>query len=421
MSLDAERLRLALGADAVSDAAGEIDGVKHALTLAPASGEALADTLRLLSEAGAAAIVSGAGTRLGVGNPPRRADALLSTRRLDGIAELDADEGVARVAAGTPLEVLRKAAQEAGWELPLESPDDAATVGGTLASSAVGPRLQCFGPPRDHVLGLRVALASGERARCGGRVVKNVTGYDLIKLHAGAFGTLGVLEEAWLRLRPRPEERRVLLAWLPEGQAGLERAAAAAGQPAARAAVVVDPALARQVDDAGPRYGRALLVVELGGAPELVRDGGASLADLEPVEADAELLDRIAALQRQPDGHSGLRFRVVVRPARIGAAAERLARAGASLLVWPGAGFLYAGFPLYEGADELAVDGAWRAARGAAREGAGGFVLEAAPPWAKAARDVFGDPPEALPLMRTLKQRFDPAGVLNPGRFVGRI
>ena len=208
-----------------------------------------------------------------------------------------------------------------------------------------------------------MALASGERARCGGRVVKNVTGYDLIKLHSGAFGTLGVLEEAWLRLRPRPEERRVLHAWLPEGQAGLERAAAAARQPAARAVVVVDPALARQVDDAGPRYGRALLVVELGGAPELVRDGGASLADLEPVEADAELLDRIAALQRLPDGHSGLRFRVVVRPARIGAAAERLARAGASLLVWPGAGFLYAGFPLYEGADELAVDAAWRAAR----------------------------------------------------------
>ncbi len=303
----------------------------------------------------------------------------------------------------------------------MESPDVAATVGGTLASAAVGPRLQCFGPPRDHILGLRVALAGGERARCGGRVVKNVTGYDLIKLHAGGFGTLGVLEEAWLRLRPRPEERRVLHAWLPEGQAGLERAAAAAGQPAARAAVVVDPALARQVDDAGPRYGRALLAVELGGAPELVRDGAASLTDLEPEEADAELLDRIAALQRQPDAHSGLRFRVVVRPARIGVAAERLARAGASLLVWPGAGFLYAGFPLYEGADELAVDGAWRAARATAREGGGGFLLEAAPPWAKAARDVFGDPPEALPLMRTLKQRFDPSGVLNPGRFVGRI
>ena len=421
MSPDAERLRAALGADAVSDAAGEIDGVKTALTLEPAGGEALADALRLLSEAGAAAIVRGAGTRLGVGNPPHRVDALLSTRRLDGIAELDADEGVTRVAAGTPLAALRQAAHEAGWELPLESPDAAASVGGTLASAAVGPRLQCFGPPRDHVLGLRVALASGERARCGGRVVKNVTGYDLIKLHTGAFGTLGVVEEAWLRLRPRPEERRVLLAWLSEGEAGLERAAAAARQPAARAAVVVDPALARQVTDEGSRNGRALLVVELGGASELVRDGGASLADLDPMEADAELLDRIAALQRLPDGRSGLRFRVVVRPARIGAAAQRLTRAGASLLTWPGAGFMYAGFPLYEGADELAVDAAWRAARAAAREGAGGFVLEAAPPWAKAARDVFGDAPEALSLMRTLKQHFDPAGVLNAGRFVGRI
>jgi glycolate oxidase FAD binding subunit len=395
--------------------------VKPALRLEPPSGERLADALRLLSEAGAAAVVCGAGTRLGVGNAPRRADALLSTRGLDGIAELDADEGVTLVAAGTPLAVVRRAAHEAGWELPLESPDEAASVGGTLASGSVGPRLQCFGPPRDHVLGLRVALAGGERARCGGRVVKNVTGYDLIKLHCGAFGTLGVVEEAWLRLRPRPEQRRVLLAWLPAGEAGLERAAVAARQPAARAAVVVDPALARQVDDAGPRQGHSLLVMELAGASELVRDAAASLQELEPAEAEAELLERIAALQIQPDGRSGLRFRVVVRPARIAPVAERLARAGAALLVWPGAGFAYAGFPLYEGADELEVDAAWRAARAAAREGGGSFVLEAAPSWAKAARDVFGDPPQALPLMRALKQRFDPAAVLNPGRFVGGI
>jgi glycolate oxidase FAD binding subunit len=91
------------------------------------------------------------------------------------------------------------------------------------------------------------------------------------------------------------------------------------------------------------------------------------------------------------------------------------------VLAWPGTPFLYAGFPLFEGADALTVDGALRTARTAARAGGGGAVLEAAPAWAKRGRDVFGEPPSALPLMRALKERFDPEGVLNPGRFVGGI
>ena len=103
-----------------------------------------------------------------------------------------------------PLRDVREALAASGWELSLDPPGRDSTVGGCLAAASVGPRALGLGLPRDQVLGLTVSLASGERVRCGGRVVKNVTGYDLNKLYTGSFGSLGVIESAWLRLRAAP-------------------------------------------------------------------------------------------------------------------------------------------------------------------------------------------------------------------------
>lgn len=423
MSVDPERLRRALGAYAVEGGpAAVVDGLKPPLVVRPSDGAELVETLRVLEAEGAAALVRGGGTRLGVGNAPRRGDVLLDTSALAGIRELDGDEGVACVGSGTPLVELAAAADVAGWELPLASPGAAATVGGCIASAAVAPRVLRHGSPRDHVLGLRVAHPSGERSACGGRVVKNVTGYDLMKLHTGAFGSLGVVEEAWVRLRPRPEERSLIYAWLPDLAAAFARAMAAAALPSARVAALVDPALAARVVEDGPVGGRWLLVVELGGASvTLAADRARLEADLEARPCDDATLVRLTALQEGPRSEEGLRFRLAVRPARLAAAARCLVQAGAVLMAWPGTAFLYAGFPLFDGADELTVDDAFRAARAGARAGGGGLVLEAAPAWAKRGRDVFGDAPSALSVMRAVKERFDPHGVLNPGRFVGGL
>jgi glycolate oxidase FAD binding subunit len=417
-----ERLRRELGGGALEEhAAREIDGVAVAAKLCPRDGAGLAAALRLLGEAGAAALVSGAGSRLGFGNPPLRAELLLSTEALAGIDVLDADEGVAHAGAGTPLTALRDAAEAAGWELPLDAPTPDATLGGALAQAAVGPRLVGHGPPRDHLLGLEVVLASGDRTRCGGRVVKNVTGYDLMKLHTGACGTLGVIEAAWLRLRPRPEASALVAGWLPAGDAGFETGLGAARLRVARAVALVDPALALAFGARAASNGRRLLVAELGGASAEVRRERERLAQaLEEIEPPADAIGRLRALQRGRLA-SGLRFRVAALPGRLAAAAAPLEAAGASLLAYPGAALLWAELPLPAGADDLALDAGWRAARAAAAAGGGGFVLEAAPVWAKRGRDVFGDASEALPLMRALKARFDPRGVLNPGRFAGGI
>ena len=117
----------------------------------------------------------------------------------------------------------------------------------------------------------------------------------------------------------------------------------------------------------------------------------------------------------------GLRIRVSSLPSRIGEAAERLAQDGGAVLAYPAQGLLYVRFPVGIDSDGHAVEVAVRSAREAALAGGGGFELEDAPDWAKQGRDVFGDPGPLLPLFRALKHQYDPEGVLNPGRFAGRL
>lgn len=396
-------------------------GARPTATLAPADGEELASALRVLAERNLAALLCGAGSQLALGNPVRRADVVLTTRRLGGILELDAEEGILQARAGTPVAALREAARGIGWEPALDPPGEAATLGGTLAVAACGPRSLGLGRPRDGVLGLELAHPGGVRTRCGGRVVKNVTGYDLAKLYLGSLGTLAVIETAWLRLRPLPECLRGVAAALAPGAGALDRALAAARLAAARSALLLDAALAEKLAVPAPQGGFALLV-ELAGDEAVVARDAAALADACGAgEAPPGAIDRARALQWRGEGPAELRFRVSALPSRLAAAAAPLQRAGAALLVHPGLGLLLARFALEPDADEGAIDAGFRAAGAAAREGGGSFLLESGPDWAKQGRDVFGDPPEGLALMREVKQRFDPAGLLNPGRFVGRI
>jgi glycolate oxidase FAD binding subunit len=414
-----EALRAALGDRAVAlHEPVAVDGVSLTATFRPGDGEELAAGLRVLSERGMAALVCGGGTRLCQGNRLRRADLALEVTGLEGILELDAEDGVVHVRAGTEIAALRALVRVEGWELPLDPPGDGTSVGGALASAAVGPR---FAQPRQIVLGLGVVLASGARTRCGGRVVKNVTGYDLAKLYTGSFGSLGVIEAAWLRLRPLPERSLFLAAALPEGAKGFERALAAARRPSARVAALVDRALGAAIDPATAREGSVLLL-ELAGDESLVKADRRQLVERTGArEVDEVMVERLRSVQAGIFHPGGLRFRISSLPSRVGEAAERLARDGGAVLAYPARGLLYARFPVGLASDEGAVAAAERSARLAADAGGGGFVIEDAPDWAKQGRDVFGDPGPLLPLFRELKRQYDPKGVLNPGRFAGHL
>jgi len=410
MTDPAAALRAELGDDAVDECAPvPVDGAKLALRLRPACGDALSAALAALSRHGLRAVVRGGGTKLALGNPPTDPHVLLSTEALAGVDAFEPGEGVCHVRAGTTLAELRRVVSgEGGWELPLDAPFDCATVGGVLSAAAVGPRAQGFGRPRDVVLGLEVALASGERTRCGGRVVKNVTGYDLAKLYVGSLGTLGVIEGAWLRLRPRPEEVVALTAPAADTKSGCEGALLASRLATARVA-----ALAARGD-------ALRILVELAGDAEAVEsDAEALRAETGAGEGVGDAVDELRRQQGALGAEGGLRFRVSALPTGLVPAATRLRHAGAALVAYPGPGLLFADLTSPDA--EGAWPAAFAAAAEAARVGGGTWLCESAPAAAKRGRDVFGEAPELLPLHRALKQRFDPQGVLNPGRFAGHL
>jgi glycolate oxidase FAD binding subunit len=399
-----ERLVAALGAEAVfAHEPRAVEGAKLEATLRPAGGEALGAALRILSEEGLPVLVRGGGTKLAAANAPCRARVLLETGGLAEPPEIDAEEGVARLPAGAKLSALRAALAGSGWELPLDSPGQGATLGGALAAAAQGPR---FGSPRDAVLGLGVVLASGERIRCGGRVVKNVTGYDLAKLFVGSRGTLGVIEWAWLRLRPVPEERRVCVASLPADDEADAAALAAARRPAVRAAALVDEGASRR------------LVFELAGDSAAVAQDAEALAGaLGAAPGESGAIDAV----REAQGAGPLRVRVAALPSGLGAAAEALRAGGGAVLAYPARGLVWARFALEGPEDERSASRALRAANEAARRAGGTCLLEASPVAAREGREVFGGAAATLPLERAIKRQFDPAGILNPGRFVGGL
>jgi glycolate oxidase FAD binding subunit len=404
-------LSISRGDDRVSFA---FDGVAIEGRLEPKTPEDLAAALAAVSARGGAVLVRGGGSRLGIGNPLRRADAVLETRALARILELDADEGVMHAEAGAPLAVLRGAAAEAGWTVPLDPPGEHATLGGALASGSPGA---CFAQPRDAVLGLSVALAGGSLVRMGGRVVKNVTGYDLAKLFVGSFGALGVVTSAWLRLRPRPEAHAVLAAPMP---ADPRAALAAARLPAVRGALGLDAALAQRVV---PGAAGAILLLEVCGDAPAVDGDRAALAErigAAPCEPAALTRARELLASDGPEGDALLALRLAVVPSAVPEAAAALRAAGLAVVSQPARGLVHGRRALPEDAGEPFA-AAVAAARAAAASGQGSWRVEAAPLAQKRAIDVFGEPLAHLALLRRLKTEYDPRGVLNPGRFAGHL
>jgi glycolate oxidase FAD binding subunit len=379
--------------------AAELDGVPVQLVVSPATQEEVAACLAEARERGVALVPSTGGTKLRWGNrASARALARLDLSRLARIVELDAAEGVATVEAGVRLDALAAAAAAHGKRAHLDSGHAGESAGGVIATEAFGLEYAPGRRVRNELLGLRVALPDGTLARCGGRVVKNVTGFDLVRLQCGAFGTLGVIVEATLRLRPQPAATAVLGRSLPSWREALAFAHDLVARGVEPVGVAAEPA------GRGARVFWRLEGSEADLRERAGRAGGEALAD-----PDWQRLRRARTSLATP-----ARVRLGARPSDTHALVEacvELAGAAAPLLALPAAGIAFAGAP--EPALDALVERAgkqrWLA-----------LVEVASPAW-KAGRDVFGRPPEALPLMRELRRRFDPAGVLSPGRFVGGI
>jgi glycolate oxidase FAD binding subunit len=350
--------------------------------------------------------IRGAGTKSGWGRPSGPASIELCTSALNEILEHNAGDHTAVLHAGVSLADAQRVFAAAGQRLALDPPlgsGAAATIGGILATGDSGPLRHRFGAPRDLVLGVTVALSDGTIAKAGSKVIKNVAGYDLAKLFAGAFGTLGVILSVSVRLHPLPEAQTTALA--------------ATSDPDTLAAAAV--ALARaplefEALDLAWHRGRGGLLARCAG-PEHARRSrrAASLLDqlgltgVDISETDEALWERQRSGQRSGDGAI---VRIAHAPSALAAVLRATDAAGGTLV---GRAALGSSFVELAPADVATL----RAAVAPATT----VVLDA-PAALRAGADPWDTPDgPALELMRSVKRRFDPTGTCNPGLFVGGI
>ncbi len=419
------RLRDALGAEAVSSASPG-PGEEALPLVAPETEEGFVAALALARERRLVVLPCGRGSKLGWTAPASRADLLLSTRRFAGVVAHEPADGTLTSRAGTTLTELRDAARRGGHVL---TPDVAgaefATLGGVLASGQSGWDRLRFGPSRHHVLGMRVLLSDGSLARSGGRLVKNVTGYDMHRLYTGSHGSLCVVLEAALRLFPAPERDVVVERAFADRAAALRAAREVLALPLRPVAVLVD-----ELGVDGPADEVARLSVHLAGMVEPVEDEAAAVARcLGVVETlrdeaararAAELRDAERRAERWPDLH------VTARPSRLDAALEALASVlgpRATLRIQPGLATVDvrlegngdASAPWKRLAEETPALRARLAALGAR------LHLRNAPLEVRRAMHPLGSAGPGASLARALRDRLDPHALFARGRLADEL
>jgi glycolate oxidase FAD binding subunit len=376
----------------------------------PASAEAAAGVLRDARADELRVRPRGGGTKLGWGRPAP-ADVELRTSALDAIVAHDANDLTAVLEAGVPLAAAQAAFARAGQRLALDPPDPGgATIGGVVAAGDSGPLRHRFGAARDLVLGVAVALPDGSVARAGGRVIKNVAGYDLGKLLAGSFGTLGVVVEVSLRLHPLPTDPVTLRAEAEEVAVLTRGAAALAGAPLQPEALDL-----AWFDGAGAVLVRFAGVAAGAQAQEAV-------AVLASAGLKAEQADDAGAWAAQRDGQraapGGAVVRVSGRSSGLPAVLDAARTEGASVVARAGLGLAWVRLAPAEPPALVAAVERLRAALAPAP-----CVVLDAPEGVRAALDPWDEPAEGphAALMRRVKARFDPAGTCNPGRYAAGI
>ena len=464
--LDGLQKRLAeiVGPDQVkagpSTAAYGVDGVTPALFVRPASEKDVSSVVKACAEAGAATIPWGGGTAMGLGNIPARGDVALALDRLNRIVEHDAENLTVTVEAGVRLADLQSELSKSGQFLPLDPPaEGVATIGGILAANSSGPcRLQ-YGTARDFVLGMRVVLADGEAIRCGGKVIKNVSGYDMPKLFIGSLGTLGVITQATFKLLPLPVVRATVCGdfaelgqaagivaraldsvLLPEAMEFLDSGSLGLLASATGGTEVVAGASGACPEDARGRasYG---LAVALAGSLETVerqaRDFTKLFQDAQSRNTTCLQNERSTAtwrairnvfdlLPKSPAERTLCKIAVPIsRTSEMLAAAEELGRRlclRTAATAHAGSGIVQACYvtapdspPVESLAEGLAK------LRQTAETAGGSLTLQAAPAALKSKLDAWGKPGHALVVMQRLKASFDPKGLFNPGRFLGGL
>jgi len=414
----AQRFAAELGDDSVAADSAQldsrkVDGQLPDLLCRPANEAQLSTALRLCAEHEAAVIPWGGGTAMAIGNAPRHMDVVISTERLARIIDHDHANLTVSAESGAVLARLQGELTNEHQFAPLEAPfPNCATIGGIIAANLNGPRRSYYGSVRDLVIGIRVVLIGGEKIKAGGKVVKNVAGYDMCKLFVGSLGTLGIISEATVRLAPLPESSATLVV------SGSFDDARQFGNELGRTRLLPAAVILRLEGN------HWLLAVRLEGFAETVARSQREvwgIADSLGLKIQVLTADEQGAFWRFvedfPLQTETLVFRVTLPRAELFRCVQTFSR-------WENVTVV---------ADAIAGT-AWLAAAptptalqrflelaARARDRRGHAIIFSAPAELKRGVEVWGESPPTLSLMRGVKHQFDPKELLNPGRFLGGL
>jgi glycolate oxidase FAD binding subunit len=424
----------------------QIAGIHPRLVIAPGSEGELAEVLRLLNEAGLAVIPRGGATKIAWGNSPARADVILSTARLNRVLEHAWADLTVTVEAGCTIQTLQETLAQHGQRLAIDPLwPEKATVGGILSTNDSGALRLRFGALRDLIIGVTIALSDGTLASSGGKVVKNVAGYDLPKLVTGALGTLGIITRAIFRLHPLPHNTRSFSIITPNPASTRDLVLALQNSKLAHTALqshfssdsspcsdilfegteagldaqtaqlreICKPA---EISEAAPavwQSRQALWSDSRSAAPAVIQD----VSPEDPSSTAAPLETQAP----NPQEDSCAIVKISTLPADLAHVVEFFQRVAnlhrvrwKSVIYATGLGWLrLEGSPdhLHPALISLRSD----------LEKRGGSLVILSRPAKLSALDPWGTPGDALPLMRAIKYQLDPANTLNPSRFLSGI
>jgi glycolate oxidase FAD binding subunit len=422
-NIPTEELQGIVGEEHVRESSAEdaVDGVRPSIVVEPGTIEETSEVMKLASREGLAVSPRGGGTKIGLGNPPRQVDLILSTARMDGIIEHVPGDQIVRVQAGLKLQDLQERLAESDQMLGVDPPEEGATIGGIVAANSSGPRRLRYGTVRDLIIGIKVVLADGTVAKAGGKVVKNVAGYDLSKLFTGSLGTLGVIAEANFRLHPIRETARTVFLEVDDHEKIADVTQELTHSSFSQ--FVLDALEIRWEGDRGVIAAlfegiEPAVEAQSSVATEALRSHGETSVLGE--EDGEEFWESFA---RRPWDAGDVGLKIGAPPSDLTAvlasvlgAAER-AGVEARLSGHAGTGVTFAGL---SGGEDGLVEVVEEVREIRVRR-SGSVVVQEAPLTVKERLDAWGAGGDYLGLTRRVKEKFDPGYTMNPGRFLGGI
>lgn len=405
------------------------DGIVPKIVVLPTSVQQVQDVLRLASEHGYSVIPVGAGTKLCIGNIPQKADIVLALTHLNSVVEYEPADLTVTVEAGIRLSYLQTELAKNRQFLPLNPPyADHCTIGGIVATNASGPLRLRFGTARNQVLGLRVVHASGTVVKSGGKVVKNVAGYDLNKLYIGAFGTLGIITEVTLKLSPLPMHNAIIASQFQTVQEAVRtglRIVRSQTLPTFVNLSVKHPINLFPAD-------KPTLIIGFGGEHEtvtwqintvqtLLEQNSADGVQIVEDETHDSMCYEIQEFPNVVSELDNVIVKVNLKQTDITNYLDENIENTDKVMVLLGNGVIYFKKPISSGTDLQQIANTITQMRQRAIDVGGNLIIESAPTELKRLIDVWGPIGSTLNLMKQIKAKFDPDTLLNSGRFVSSI